>query len=580
MRVAALLLGLAVMLCYANALPAPFLSDDRLTILGNPTIRSLRPPWLPLRTPPDQAASGRPVFNLSLALDHALGGRDPWRYRATNVGIHALAAMTLFGVVRRTLVSPRLAASDGPRATGLAFLCALLWAVHPLHTQAVTYLTQRCESLMGLFVLLTLYCAARGWTSPHRAAWHGAAATSALLGAGTKEVAALAPGLVLLYDRAFWRPSLREALRASRPLYAGLLLAPAAAAFLLSTQGQGAQALEARSFDGLAYLRSEAPVILHYVRLVIWPDRLIFDYDWPIASWQEAAPAMLGVLGLLGATAWMLWRRPAVGFLGAWLFVILAPTSTILPLRFLAFEYRMYLPSISLIVLGVVGASRLEGRFFAWRSARRPEGAVRLLPALGIALAALVAFALGTATVRRNHDYRSEVALWRDTVEKRPLNARARTNLGRALIDAGQRDEARVHFEEAVRLAPEDATTRLNLGGVYDLLGRTPEARREYERALALQPDHAQAHNNLAHLLELEGSIALALEHYEAAVRLDPEFAGAHFNLGLALRDLGRDREAAAHLREALRLAPGFRRAREALERIGEPVPPAKGTPP
>ncbi|HEY5226971.1 MAG TPA: hypothetical protein VIJ19_00450, partial [Opitutaceae bacterium] len=209
---AALLIAAAAAVAYLPSFAAPFVFDDVPAIGGNPTIRHIASA---LRPPADTTVSGRPVLNLSLALDYAAGGTAPWVYHATNLAIHILAALALLGIVRRTL---------GPRALPVAFSVALLWAVHPLNTESVTYVIQRGESLMGLLYLATLYFFIRACGSEGNRArlWYALSISSCFLGMGTKEVMASAPLIVLLYDRTFLSGSFASALRTRGKAYLGL----------------------------------------------------------------------------------------------------------------------------------------------------------------------------------------------------------------------------------------------------------------------------------------------------------------------------------------------------------------------
>ena len=190
-------------LAYQNSFAGVFTFDDEPWILRNATIRQLWPiqSWLF----PGEASTlgGRPVISLTLAINYALGETDVWGYHAMNLAIHVLAALSLFGVLRWTLTSPRLRDRFGSAAGPLALAATLLWTVHPLQTQAVTYVIQRCESLVALFYLLTLYCVIRGAASRPPSLWSVAAFTACLLGMATKEVMVTAPIVVLLYDRTF-----------------------------------------------------------------------------------------------------------------------------------------------------------------------------------------------------------------------------------------------------------------------------------------------------------------------------------------------------------------------------------------
>src|SRR5207249_9737776 len=134
-------------------------------------------------------------------INYVWGGLNVWGYHALNLGIHILVASTLFAVLRRTLTGDVLCVQFGRTATGLALAVAVIWMVHPLLTESVTYVCQRSELLMGLFLLLTLYCLIRGDGTTNRNVWYAAGVLSCFLGAGSKEVMAAAPIVVLVYDR-------------------------------------------------------------------------------------------------------------------------------------------------------------------------------------------------------------------------------------------------------------------------------------------------------------------------------------------------------------------------------------------
>ena len=162
------------------------------------------------------------MVNLSLAINYALGGMATWGYHALNLAIHILAGLTLFGVVRRTLLQPSLLTRFGQAALSLALAVAVIWTIHPLQTEAVTYIAQRAESLMGLFYLLTVYCFIRGTESETPGIWYKLSVAACLLGMASKEVMISAPLMVLLYDRTFVGGSFRQAWERRRPLYMGL----------------------------------------------------------------------------------------------------------------------------------------------------------------------------------------------------------------------------------------------------------------------------------------------------------------------------------------------------------------------
>src|SRR5580658_2658291 len=306
-------LAAAGLVAYARSYSVPLLFDDESSIADNPTLRHLGTAlW-----PPDGATvGGRPVLNLSLALNHAVSGTAVWSYHAANLAIHILAGLTVFGIIRRTLA--RLA---NPSATLVAFAASLLWILHPLQTESVTYIVQRAESLMGLLYLLTLYCFIRGADSrgARGRLWSALSVGACLLGMATKEVMVSAPLIVLLYDRTFLAGSFREAWRLRRREYAWLaatwlVLVP----LVLSSHGRGGSAGFGTGMSPWSYSRTQLPAIVHYLGLCFWPSPLVFYYGDAVEPVSiRLLPSALAVAGLLAATVWALARRPALGFLGA-----------------------------------------------------------------------------------------------------------------------------------------------------------------------------------------------------------------------------------------------------------------------
>ncbi len=577
-RPAILLAGAAIvaggLLAYAGSFSGAMLYDDLASIAQNPALRQLWPWGAGGASAGGLTVSGRPVLQVSLALNHALGGDGVWGYHAVNLAIHLLAGLVLFGLARRTIA--RGGATAG-RATALAFAIALLWTVHPLQTEAVTYIVQRAESLMGLFYLLTLYGFVRGVESGRSLGWFLLSFAACLLGMATKEVMVTAPVLVLLYDRTFVAGTFAEAWRRRRGYYAGLAATWLALAALVAGTGgnRGGTAGFGAAVSAWDYGLTQFVAVARYLRLTIWPHPLVFEYGtfW-IRRVGEVLPSALLVLALLAATLWAL-SRPApghrgaraAGFLGAWFFGILAPTSLVPGIMQMIVEHRMYLPLAAGLAAIVLGADALAARF-------------GLAPAVRLAALLAAALACGSLSSRRNEMYRSALALWGDTVAKRPDNAVAVYNLGVALDQAGRLpeaagqfirsaqlrpdlaaphydlgfalyqmgrlEEAVAQYQEALRIDPRSPLTRNSLGVVLAALGRPLEAAGQYAEALRLKPDYAQAQDNWGNALLQLGQVPEAAAHYGEAVRIDPASAVAHYNLANALRRLGRSAEAEA----------------------------------
>ncbi len=537
---------------YANSFAGPFLFDDLDSIPGNPTIRHLSPIWSALWAPPSAGSAGRPLLNLSFALNYACGGLNVWGYHLINLIIHLLAGLTLFGIVRRTLQNwVKLPAVAGDAPTTMlspaipALAVALLWTLHPLQTESVSYVSQRAESLMGLFYLLTLYAFIR-YAEEGRTRQAVYSIIFYLLGVASKEMIVTAPVAVLLYDRTFVSGTFREAWRRRWKYYA-LLASPW---LLLGYQLAGVHARGAGLNVGGSwweYALMEGRVVVRYLGLAIWPHPLVFDYGRGVdpASWAEA-PYVVVVLLLVAVVAWLLFRPSApgsgsraAGFAGAWFFLILAPTSSVVAVSNLPMaEHRLYVPLAGVVAVVALGIYQWLGN----RSAL-----------VWLALAA----GAGALTAVRNEDYRTALRMWTVTAEQQPENARVQTNLGDALEAAGQPAEAEKHFAKAVALRPDYPEGHFNQGNFLLRQNRAEEAVEPCEAALRLKPDYAQAHYVLGVGLLHLGREAAAFEQFAAALRVQPDYVDVHHTLAGALAMSGRMDEALAHYEIALRLQPG-----------------------
>lgn len=279
----AALLVVAAVLAYANTFRVPFLLDDASAIQNN---RSLTPPlrWQSVLAAADAGtATGRPLLNASFALNRAMGGESVVGYHAVNLSLHVLSTLALYGLVRRTLLLKGLRDGFSLGAEHIAGLAALLWTVHPLLTEAVTYISERAESMAAFFYLVTLYAFVRAvpGESPSRTesaaerrprGWLLVSLISCLCGMATKEVMVTAPVLVLLYDRTFISGSFLAALRSRRGYYCGL-----ASSWVLLGVLLFAHPLAGRSVgygfgvSATACLLTEAKAVATYARLVAWP---------------------------------------------------------------------------------------------------------------------------------------------------------------------------------------------------------------------------------------------------------------------------------------------------------------------
>lgn len=535
--VAALALVAVGIWAYSTSFRGVFVLDDVRAIVRNPTIRSLWPLSVPLEPPTASTVAGRPIANLSFALNLALttgapgiaGALDPVPFHAGNLVIHLAAALVLFGVVRRTLVSEPLRARVGSGALWIALAIALVWAVHPLQTAAVTYLVQRVESLMGLFYLLTLYCAIRACGAANRRLWTAAALASCACGMATKEVMVTAPIMVAAWDHFFGARGPDGSSRTRWGLLGGLASTWLILAALVTYEHRG-PSVSLLPETVWQYLLTQAEVVVHYLHLAFVPAQLAFLYDWRLVSspgavaWQAALLMVLLLLTAVGIA-----RRHPASFVGAWFFLILAPSSSVLAIvTEVAAEHRMYLPLaaiVSAVVLGLFALSRTL--------LRAPKAA-----AVACAItAAFMVGVLGLETRARNRVYWSAEGLWQDTVTKRPNDSRARVAHGETLASAGRLADAESELRIGVALAPGSPAAHVRLGVVLAQQRKFEAAVPHLERALALRPGDVDAHRFLAEIYAVQHQDRLAAEHAEQALAVLPDDAPLMAGLAAILAD-------------------------------------------
>jgi tetratricopeptide (TPR) repeat protein len=459
---------------YSNTFNCPFTFDDIGSIEENTSIRE----WRTALTPDlkiGETASGRPVLNLTLAINYKISGLDVWSYHAGNLLIHFLAGLALFGVVRRTLLLPVLRERFGQNAFMLGWLVAAIWLAHPLATESVTYIIQRAESLMALFYLMTLYCFIRGGTGfqpvsskttgklpmpqkphgqdAHATLWLILTVFFCLLGMATKEVMVSAPVMLFLYDAAFISGSLRKAWRRRKRWHIAFALTWIPLVLLMINTGSRGDTVGFSADPEVTwwpYALTQCWAFVHYLRLAILPWPLVFDYG--LFVYTDAAQVwwqMLFVAAFAGACFILYWKRPRASWLGLFYLAVLAPTTSVIPVATQVIaEHRMYLPLTAIVTLAVLLGYHFISRRVLWA---------------GLAVVALFA----VMTFERNKVYADGDIFWMDVVRKYPLNARANGNVGNRLVQAGRIHEALPYLEKAIALHPSRGDHYNNLGYAY-----------------------------------------------------------------------------------------------------------------
>jgi len=562
-------------LVYANAFRNEFLFDDLETIVevqqreggtaafgGVLSLLHGRPTYRPVRT-------------ASYAFDYALSGLDPWGYHLANTTYHALAAVAVYLIAR--------ALFGGVRP---ALLAALIFAVHPVQTDAVTYMSGRRDVLSGLFVLAGFYAFVR-YRATGRLGYLAAVLPLYLLAFFSKESGIILPVLCVAYDvlrhlrtsgdreplrprSASWTIPFKEigaaitgAVSEARWLYlSGAVLAGGFTAYvLLFVRGTWQRTYHGGSL--WMTLLTMARVVRHYLTLMVWPATLNADYSYnafPVTTSSGDLQAWLAVLLLV-----VLWygilatarRRPIAAFGGAWFFLALLPMSQIVPHHEMMAEHYLYVP-IAGFALAVTGL--LEPYLSEVRRART------LYP-----VCLIVVVLLAARTIWRNADWRDQLTLWRTTVETAPESARARNNLAGAYLQLHQLTAAEEQLEAALRIRPDFAAARANLGKLYLDRGDLDAAEQALRSALT---DGADGKEDAIPRLWLgvvyarKGEIAEAEQQFQAAAARPPYDAYAYNNLGVLLARAGRPDEAAGMFREAARRMPALAEAGDNLARL------------
>jgi tetratricopeptide (TPR) repeat protein len=590
------------LLVYSNTFDVPFQFDDRAYIVNNPIVKDFgyfidtsRAEGLYVEDLVKRYLRTRYVSYLSFWMNYKLGGLNVWGYHAVNLSVHVANALLLYVLVVLTFRTP-LARGSGlrGRAGHIALFSALLFVVHPVGTEAVTYVTQRFVSTASMFYLLSLTAYIKSRLSGKR--WpYLLSLLSAVLAMKSKEVAFTLPPAIALYELIFFRGEILKRVVFIVPLVLVMLIIP------LSYLGEGTDG--EGLFEGIGeatrlqtdmprldYLMTQFRVVVTYIRLLVLPVGQNFDYDFPVMGSFLDPEVLFSFVSLCAvlAVGVYLFRRGReraefrlVSFGLFWFFLALSVESSVIPISEIICEYRAYLPSMGLSVAVVTLLFAVAGGAEErWRLAH------------GAVMAALltVVLAYSGAAYARNAVWRTETGLWEDAVAKSPLKARPHNNLGLAYEKQGRYGEAageylaaleinpgvaKVHnnlgvlyqkqgrheeaegeYVSALAIEPYYAEAHINLGILYYGQGRHEEAEGEYVSALAIEPGHAEARKNLAMLYEKQGRYDEAVVQYLAALKVDPDNDEAHNNLGVVYERQGRYEEAAKEFQAAVRIDP------------------------
>ena len=554
--------------------------------------------------PPD--SSTRWFGTVTFAFNYRIGAFDTISYHLLNILIHSINAILVYGFVTITLATPWFQQAGGKQGASaevlsgrffIPFFTALFFASHPIQTQAITYIVQRYASLATMFYVCAVIFYAKSRLALQKkqtllmTAWYLGSLLSAVFAMKTKEIAFTLPVVITLYEFAFFRAPLRRRMLVLLPLLLTLLIIPVSLVGMdthveeVVKTADSATRLEA-TLSRTDYLITQLRVVATYLRLLLLPIHQNLDYDYPVfhSLWSlDVFPALLLHIALIGAGGALysqtrrrihqtnlagfdretpLFRLIAFGIF--WFYITLSVESTLIPIRDVIFEHRLYLPSAGFFI---AMASALE--LLKRRLALRYAGAAKII-VIVVLLAALTAAA---AAYMRNAVWADSVRLWSDTVGKSPQKARPHVNLGQTYYDSGRIDDAIVEYQAALLIDPHFQEAHYDLGNSYLAKGSREPAMREYEWVVsrdAGNPQYSFAHYQLGKYYFEQRRYAEAKFHFGTLLMINPYSADAHNELGSVYAQQGNVAAARLEFEKALRLAPGFTPARSNLRNIAK----------
>jgi tetratricopeptide (TPR) repeat protein len=564
------LVALLGLLAYSNTFNVPFTFDDFQNIDENPIIKDLNhfaEPSTAEGYPKYAVLKSRYVGYLTFAFNYRAHGLDVRGYHAVNLAVHIANALLVYWLVLLTFRTPFLKDSRLMEYSGhIALFSALLFVAHPVQTQAVTYIVQRLASLATLFYLLSLALYIRfrfmDIPSPKSVSLYALSLISAVLAMKTKEIAFTLPVMVALYEFLFFEGSLKKRILYVLPLALTMLIIPLT---LLGADrppgeiigGVGEATRLATEMPRADYLFTQFRVIATYIRLMFLPVNQNLDYDYPVFNSLLTPQVILSfvfLVSVFGIGIYLTYssrKRDAalrvVAFGIFWFFITLSVESSVIPIRDVIFEHRLYLPGTGVFMAAAAGAALLMKSL---KKERATIGATVLL--------LLVPVLLASAMYVRNGVWRSELSLWEDVVSKSSGNWRGQYNLGNALRDGGAIDKSMEHYLAAIRLNPGKARPHNNLGIAYKKKGWIEKAVEQYEMAIKADPFYANAYNNLGNIYIARGMYDKAIGYYETALSLDPNYTDANYNMGVTYHHKGQTDEAMRYYAIALELNPDY----------------------
>jgi protein O-mannosyl-transferase len=594
-------LCLVTLFLYYPTLNYPFHYDDYHNIVENPHIKNIEDIPLFLEGLKDYSRWFRALPSLTLALNYHLHRLEVFGYHLINLLLH-LASGILVYFISRHLLDLAIDRREKDTAAGtlsrnrvplLSLFAALVFIVHPVQINTVTYIVQRNEGMCAFFFLLSFFLFIKGTkaTGPFRFFYYAGVIITTIGAIFSKEVGFTLPVIIVLYDLVFVCKNRADILKRLRIYGLPILLIVLYVLFLL--HGGVLRLLmkghETWFWSPFENLLTQANVIIQYIKLLFipWPGWMNIDHDFRVSRSLFEFPTILSVLAILCLffiAIFLIRRRRVISFSIFWFFIILAPTSSLIPIWDIMVEYRLYLPMVAYGLILALGIDYLY-RLLLQNVYHRLSQAV----AIGVMVLFVSVYAF--FAVQRQQVFRDSITLWEDAVRKSPNKTRTYINLGVMLhkshrleearrimeqtlgkrpkdnplvhynlgvvySDLGRYEKAIIHLGEYLKVNPKDAQANNEMGAVYLRKGLLEESGSYFKRALEIRSTFAPAHAGLGDVFLKEGMIDEAISEYKKAIHLDPDLAKVHLRLAEAYLRKGMVKEARFEMKQAMTLSP------------------------
>lgn len=474
-------------LVYMNSINGEFQFDDDVHILEQSKIRSISG-YLNPASIMGIVSGSRPVTQFTFSVNYALGGYDVRGYHIFNILCHLCTVILLFLVLSELLAASGLESRKGH----VALTAAAIFALHPLQTESVSYIVQRAEVISSFCYLAVMLFFFRYIRSDGLKAllYIVSGIIAFVVGYGAKEIIVTVPVMLIFSTFLFLeRDQRRKALIFVSPFILGGLVAAIYGFRMIS--GNKEVGFFVKGVGQPAYILTQCHVLLTYIRLILLPVNQNIDYDYPLHTRLTDMPVSIGMAFVLSSLLFALsvvftprrrlpWiRLSAFGIL--WFFVSLSLTSSIVPIKDLIFEHRLYLPIAGFILVIVVCLDALLASVSVMTG--------RELTGLIICIIVVIAGLLSASTISRNNVWRTKISLWQDAAAKSPLKSRPNNNLGNCHLLREEYDSAVRYYRRAIRLDPDNIEAYYNAGLALERLGRNAEAVYYYVNFIAKGKD-------------------------------------------------------------------------------------------